>query len=133
MDPNVLAVLAQIGSADERHMVQLTLRNLTDETVLIDPYNLCGGSELSAPIFTIVDAGGHKVPYKGRMVKRGEPDFDRFIRLPPKADHVTSCSLDGSYRFEGREPPYRVQYSVYNMHPTEDYFQIRSQAITMAR
>lgn len=129
MDPNVLAIVTEAAAPAGRHVVHLSLQNMAEELVLIDPFNLCSEGGLRAPVFTITDSRGEKVKYIGRKYKRGEPQFDTFQRLKPGSVIGQDCELDSAYGFAGTYPPYKVQYAVLNMHPTLDYFRIRSEPL----
>ncbi len=126
MEFAVVAAISPVESGADQHYIELTLRNTGDHPILIDPFNLCEKGELRSPIFTIVDSTGKYVEYTGRIYKRGQPKFDTFYKLNAGSKITQRCSLDKTYDFRRTSPPYKVKYSVYNMHPEVDYFEIDS-------
>lgn len=126
MDIEVTAAISPVASRGNQHQIELTLKNNGSRDVLIDPFNLCEKSGLNSPIFVIVDNTGKYVEYTGKVYKRGEPDFSKFFKLKVGSKISRRCNLDKNYDFRRTSPPYRIKYSVYNMHPEIDYFEIDS-------
>jgi hypothetical protein len=125
-DAVIEATVIQPAGGNQRYTTALRLANRTQEVVLIDPFNVCSTEGIRANIFKIVDSDGKRVRYVGRVFKRGEPDFGKFIPLKPGEARDYKCRLDGYYDFTGTRGPYEITYATANMHPQRVYFRIES-------
>ena len=126
MDIDVRADVREAPSRFQGQHVELVLTNDASKDVLIDPYNLCPQGRLKAPVFKIMDSQGKRVRYVGRLYKRGGPDFKKFHKLKAGKQIRQICDVGDAYDFSSTTPPYRVSYSVLNMHPDVTYFEITS-------
>lgn len=62
--------------------LRFVARNDTDETLELLIWNTPLEEPLSADLFA-VERDGERLPYRGRLIKRGQPEVDDLVRLAP--------------------------------------------------
>jgi hypothetical protein len=57
---------------------------------------------LLGDVFRITTADGKEIPYRGPMVKRGDPDADEYVRIPPHGE--ASGEVDAAAAYDLSRP-----------------------------
>jgi len=64
---------------------------------------------LFGDIFRITTAGGNEIPYRGPMVKRGDPEAGEYVRIPPNGE--VSGEVDAAAAYDlSRQGRYTVSF-----------------------
>lgn len=81
--------------------MEFTLENLTDESLWILKWHT-PFEGIANRIFEVT-CGGREVPYEGRMLKRGIPTPDDYLKLAPREKNACTFDLASAYALPASE------------------------------
>lgn len=119
-----VSVITQVGASSQfRVLVELVIKNPTQQAFEICKYHSPFDASLdSSRAFSIIDSRGMKLPYSGRVVKKGPPTRLRgdFIVIDAGESVTAEINLAKYYQF--KPGVFKIQFkgSELNKIPTSD-------------
>lgn len=106
---NVHASLS-VDAGHDKVLVTFRVENRGERRIGL-PRAVAADTSLSRRVFELrLHPGGARVPYTGRMVKRGPITLDDYIELPPHSAHTHTIDITQAYGFSPGTHTYMIRY-----------------------